>query len=68
MLRLTFPEPYLDAFHALIRAWEKVYGTNHAGFPKFLFDFFIFKSPSKQHDRIPAEYFPIQDKKSKDLH
>lgn len=67
MLRFTFPEPYLDAFHALIRAWEKAYGRNHAGFPKFLFDFFIFKSPLKQHDHIPAEYFPVQEKKkSKD--
>lgn len=63
MLRLTFPEPYLDTFHVLICDWEKVYGTNHADFPKFLFDFFLFKSPSKQHDHIPAEYFPIEGKK-----
>lgn len=27
--------------------------------------FFIFKSPSKQHHHIPAEYFPIQEKKIK---
>lgn len=65
MLRLTFPEPYLDAFHVLICTWEKVYGINHTGFSKLLFNFSIFKSPSKLRSHTPAEDFPVQDKNQK---
>lgn len=65
MLRLTFPEPDLDAFHVLICTWEKVYGIKHTGFSKLLFNFCTFKPPSKLWGHIPAEDFPVQDKNQK---
>lgn len=56
------PWALLGCFPCSHIAWEKVYWTNHAGFPKFLFDF-LSSNPHQAPSSHPCWVLPHTGKK-----